>query len=369
MLDIKTLLYVVLAGFGIISLDAYLSADTVKTEFAVASTYEQAGIKKDFADSVFTREMQEVFSTESLVKRPNVRASRDQSFVTIIANSIGLENATVAFQDLFGMQPVFIDASLSVENDQPKVDVIGAYGAKGTFSLSLPGRPGETAISLIRRSAQESAIKLDPYHAAIYLIRYQKDAGLDRAASVIEDTIAAMPKTPHSDLRARLRNLSGIVALLRNDKAGALATFQQAIEDAPDFAPAHLNLAFTLIERDRFAEAAAEARETLESRRMSMPPVLRAAAHTIAAVGAWGLKDHARAERDFADAVKLHETVTDAYIYWGRMLIEQGEVERGQKKLLQGEENLAAFENYPEIALLYFWMSELESQNAPLARR
>lgn len=369
MLDLTTIFYAVMVGFGVFSFDAYWNADTVKAEFAVASAYDSAGIKADFAETVYSREMREVFATPSLVKRPNVRASRDKSFVTIVAESIGLQNATPAFQDLFGMEPVIIDASLAAENGKPKIEVVGELGKRGTFAMTLPGQEGESPIALIRRSAHETAIRLDPYHASIFLMRHQGDGGLERADQVLAEAIAALPKTPQSVPRARLRNLDGIVMLFGNDKAGAAATFEQAIQDDPDFTSAHLNLAFTMVEQDRFADAAAQTRRILESRRLAKQAPMQAAAHTIAGVAAWGQKQYAVADQHFQAATKLHPGITDAYIYWGRMLAEQGRLEEGRQKRLQGEANLAEFEIYPEVALLYFWMTEHETKDAPLARR
>ena len=49
------------------------------------------------------------------------------------------------------------------------------------------------------------------------------------------------------------------------------------------------------------------------------------------------------------------------------MLTEIGRTEEGAKKTRQGEINLTYFENYPEVAQLYFWLTV--EDNVPLQRR
>jgi len=49
------------------------------------------------------------------------------------------------------------------------------------------------------------------------------------------------------------------------------------------------------------------------------------------------------------------------------MLAELGRTQEGVQKRLIGEQNLETFEQFPEIALLYFWLDEKEGSR--LTRR
>ncbi len=368
MLDLTSLVYALIVGFGIFGLDAAWNATTVKTDFIVSDTLGSAGIKPEFATVVFAREMQEVFSTPSLVRAPSVRSSHDKTFVTILADSIGFKNATTAFQDLFGMEPVAIIATLTTEGSLPRLEIVGEAGSRGTFYLSLESEAGENSVSLIRRGAVEAAIHLDPYHTALYLLDPPVgDPDVERARRVLDRALAAQGATAISAERARTRNLRGIVALLENDKTLAATLFEQAIADDPELASGHLNLAFTRVEQDRYADAAMIARHVLEAKHHALKPELIASAHTINGVVAWEQKRYQAAERHFAAAAKAEPTVSDAYYYWGRMLTEIGRTEEGAKKTRQGEINLTYFENYPEVAQLYFWLTV--EDNVPLQRR
>ena len=368
MFDLTSLIYAFVVGFGIFGLDAAWNATTVKTDFIVSDTLGSAGIKPEFATVVFAREMQELFSTPSLVRAPSVRSSHDKTFVSILADSMGFKNATAAFQDLFGMEPVAIIATLTTEGSLPRLEVVGEAGSRGTFYLSLESEAGENTVSLIRRGAVEAAIHLDPYHAALYLLDPPKgDPDVERARPVLDRALAAQAGGAISADRARLRNLRGIVALLDNDKKLAATLFEQAIADDPELAPAHLNLAFTRVEQDRYADAAMIARRVLESRHRALLPPLVASAHSVNGIVAWRQKQYQAAERHFAAAAKAEPTVSDAYFYWGKMLSSIGQTEEGAKLTRQAEVNMSLFENYPEVAQLYFWMTV--EDNVPLQRR
>ena len=368
MLDITSLIYAIIVGFGIFGLDAAWNADTVKTDVQVSDKLGSAGIKPEFATDVFDRELREVFSTVSLVKASVVRSSHDKTFVSIMAETVGLENATAAFQDLFGLQPLKILATLTTEGSLPRLEVLGEAGARGTFYLSLEAEVGETAVALIRRGAIGAATRLDPYQTALYLIDPPVgEPDIAQARRVLDDAIAAQAPTPINAIRARFHNIRGIVALLEEDEMAAAKLFEQAVADDPDLVAAHLNLAFTRVEQDRYADAAMITRHILQARLNGLPVALVSAANTISGAVAWKQKDYQAAERFFATAVDAEPSVTDANIYWGRMLIEIGRAEEGRKRIRQGEANKAGFENYAEVATLYFWLTEKD--NLPLQRR
>lgn len=366
--DLTSLIYALMVSFGLFGMDAVWNADTIRTEFMVAQSFEDSGTRREFATTAFAHEMRAVFSTESLVKPPPVRSSADKSFVSILADSLGMQNATAAFQDLFGLEPVTLMASLIAEGERRRIEVIGNAGRRGGFYVSLDAEPGEQPVALIRRGAVESAARLDPYHTALYLLDPPAgEPAVPRAQRILDEAIAAHTGAPARVHRAQLRNLRGIASLLEGDTEAAATLFEQAIADDVKLIPAHLNLAFVRVQQDRYDDAAMIARHVLRARGLADTPALIASAHTILASAAWAQERHALAEEQFAAAVAAMPTVSDAYIYWGRLLTELGRPEEGAAKARLGEENLQAFENYPEVALLYFWLAE--NRDTPLQRR
>ncbi len=368
MLDLTSLMYAIILGFGIFGLDAAWNAGTIKTEFHVSEKLGSAGIRPEFATAVFSRELQEVFSVPSLVRPPTVRSSHDKTFVSIMAESVGLRDATAAFQDLFGLHPVKITATLTTENAQPRLEVISEGGLHGTFYLALDGRVGEPAVTLLRRGAIDVAARLDSYHTALFLLDPPEGApDVAKARRVLDAAIAAQTPTRINVTRGRFHNLRGIVALLEDDKTAAATHFEQSITDDPSLVAAHLNLAFTRVEQDRYADAAMIARHVLDVHQRGLPPALLSSIHSINGVVAWTQKKYQEAETHFASAVAAVPAATEAYIYWGRMLVEMGRAEEGRKKIRQGEANQAAFDNFAEVAMLYFWLTDKD--DTPLTRR
>ncbi len=121
------------------------------------------------------------------------------------------------------------------------------------------------------------------------------------------------------------------------------------------------------MEQDRYEAAIEIVRPVIEGRAAPRNPAIDAAGHTISGVANWALKRHHLAEKHFAEATRINPITSDAFEYWGAMLVELGRTAEGAEKHRIGAQNLALFEQYPEIALLYFWLTERDG--VPLARR
>lgn len=65
MFDLTSVFYALIVSFGIFGMDAVWNAGTIKTEFQVSDSLGSAGIKQEFATTVFARELQVIFSTDS----------------------------------------------------------------------------------------------------------------------------------------------------------------------------------------------------------------------------------------------------------------------------------------------------------------
>jgi len=69
----------------------------------------------------------------------------------------------------------------------------------------------------------------------------------------------------------------------------------------------------------------------------------------------------------FRRAVELNPKSSEAYVYWARMLRKAGRSAEAAGKFEMARANSVYFENFPEMTLLYFWLSE-QGQD-PLERR
>lgn len=367
-LDITTLLYYAAMGLALVGADAYWYADSIVSRVEVSKKFIDEGLSSDFATTLFSHELQTIFANESIIRTPDIRAANDQSVISVIASSLKLDDLTYAFQHMFGLDPVQVKVALMDNGSKQAILVTSTSRTRAPFTILLERGQNEEMPLFVRRAAVETASRLDPYHTSLYLLeKNDTNAYMPQLKKLLQDSIDALPKTPDNAERALYRNLQGIVALLEKDldKAGEL--FELAVKDTNNYSAALLNLAFVRVEQDRYQEAIEAVAPVVARQARPRNPGINAAAHTITGVAYWALKQHALAEQQFARAVRINPTSSDTYEYWGRMLIELGRTAEGNEKIRLGDQNLDSFEQFPEVALLYFWLDEKDAR--PLTRR
>src|SRR3546814_15252041 len=73
------------------------------------------------------------------------------------------------------------------------------------------------------------------------------------------------------------------------------------------------------------------------------------------------------AEASFRTAEALNPQSSEVHVYWSRMLAKSARPAEAERQVALAREQAANFENFPEMALLYFWLTETGDQ--PLDRR
>lgn len=363
-MDPLSIIYLLFATSGIIAADAALNANTVTSRIVVNDTTKRAGMTEDVATEAFTQRLSQIFATKSLLRSSNIRASNDKSFVTHLAEATRLSDLQAGFQDLLGLDPVRVTGVL-LEEDGRLVFRALCSGDQVACTVRLPINPGETPMELLRRGALSTAAQLDPYHTAVALLDPEEgEPDSVRARAILEARLNALPKLPLSEKRALVLNLLGIVELLEDKKDAAAERFAAAVAAWPAFRIARLNHAFVDVERDDYHAALAVLSSSI---REDSDPRTSATEHVIAGVAYWALGRHDEAAREFQTAVKVHPQNVGAYLYHAEMLDELGAREEATRLRRIGEQNQSGFDNYAELATLYFWMNKNEDQ--PLKRR
>jgi len=218
--------------------------------------------------------------------------------------------------------------------------------------------------------------QFEPYRSALYYFEQSLNArsnDFSRTKAVAERELARVPRAETISLRSFLENLLGVVALMENDKAGAARRFRNSFTTDPNFNVGRLNLGFVLVELDRYQEAI-DLLTPLTSVTLSPTAAMRGsfaplfeALHSTIGVARWGLGNLDGAEQSFRNAVRAYPASEAAHTYWARLLRERGRTAEAEEKEEIARVNALSFDNYPEVANLFFWMNHMDDQ--PLVRR
>jgi len=367
-MDLTTLTVLLSLGLGLIGLDAALSADTFGVQINVPPEIESQGISRQVAEDVFTAEVIRIAEIPSLLAPPAVRSTREKTIIGAVANALNLDDLTFAVQKALGMNPVRLTGTLMPGDPRPRFFLTASSQTTGAFMIDIRGDTPDY-IDLIRRGAQLTIERAGPYRAALFHFQLAVEAKEDFsiAETIALRELATPVRVETMERRAYINNLLGIIALMRNDPIEAERQFREVIAQAPGLAIGHLNLAFVQIHNDQYREAMRSVRNVFEPRSLTDVPQLVTAAETTWAVAAWAEGWYDEADGLFDRAVRSYWGTTAAYEYWARMLTERGRIEEAAEKRRLAVANMPFFENYPEVAMLYFHLSPRNRQ--PLTRR
>ncbi len=391
-----TALYTALATVGLVATDTYVNANTMYLDATVAEGVSKEGYEPSVVEGIFIAEVKKITSTPSLVAAPVIKSSKTKPVSAAIAEAAGLGSALGAIQGLMGVIPPSLVASVIAEDATKRVQVVktSADGAvaehvvgqeaalklvltgydpqTGYFYLTVEGRTADEDVDeLIREAAFESVLQLEPYLAMLFDLSRRAEAGEDLAPARIriEKAIASQPTALRHGNRALLENLRGILALLEQNQVMARREFAQSISSDPEQPIGYLNLAFLDVHEDRYQDAIRTVEKVIYPSYWPLTGdrVLLATGHIIKGVAETEMGRYRDAERSFAEAVRLNPQSSEVYVYWARMLRKSGRAAEAAEKFEMARANSIYFENFPEMALLYFWLTEQGQQ--PLERR
>lgn len=391
-----TAIYFMLGTLGLVVTDTYFNANTMYLDTTVADSVKEEGYEPEVVNGIFISEVKKITKTPSLVKAPTIQSSAAKPVSAALAEAAGLESALGAVHSLMGVVPPKMVASVIAEDQAQRVQTVGTAPAGGagsyvvgeekTLKLILTGYDpnsgyfdiGVEAHSqdddldhLVRDAAFKAVLKLDPYLALLYDVNRRAVTGEDMAPAraLVDKEIEEAPDSITHAHRALFENLRGVVALLEKDQVTARQHFLKAMASNPQQPVGFLNCAFLDVHEDRFEEALKNVEKVIHPTYwpLTSNPVLLASAYTIKGAAETEMKKFKEAEASFQKAASLNPQSSEVYVYWARMLKKSARPAEAERKLVQAKQNSMYFENFPEMALLYFWLTEAGTQ--PLARR
>jgi len=365
-MELTTLTLAFLFGLGLLGVDSVMHAGSVEVEVAIAPKVESISIDEQTLASRFKDVFDEIISTASVVKPPEIRSRLDQGLGMALFEAVHAQNIAFALQREFGHNPDTIRFALFTENGALQALVAGHSRSVGSFSQVIAPNPGEGMVSYLRRCAMWGASQLAPYSTALYLMeKHSADKDFTDVVALVENAKALLPATPTSFDRGLLENILGLVALFRNEPPAARKAFDDAIAADPTNAVPFLNAAFTDMQFNEYQKAADRMAALI---RLAPPSnkVLLATAYMTWGAARMGLHDLKGADRMLEMATQTNPESSAAYGLWSEAKRLEGDQAAADRLHRKAQESAASFENYSEVAALYFHLSWRD--NEPVIR-
>ncbi len=366
-MDLTTLFFGAFMLIAALGVDTVLHPRDIVLEAHAAGQIDPVSVSDDMLADVLRNEVAQIFLTPSIVSKPTIKLSNEKGLGLSIVDSFGMANVANALQAQAGYRADRIRLYVFKERDVLRLLVSGFDGRQaGAFQQEVNPVKDESVISLVQRGAVVGMAHIDPYTTALNMMRrHVKDRDFTRSQEVIAFGKARLPPTAISPQRSMLENLEGMIQLFRDNPTAAHERFLQATTSDPANQVAVLNLALARIA----LRLPAQARTLLEERLANDPPadkVLLATAYVTLAGALLGQGDAKAADDAMRQAVALDPSKPTTYGMWAEVKRALGDPKAAEALTVQALDTSSQFENYAEVAALYFTVAWKEG--APVLR-
>ena len=358
-MDFTTVTYVLVLIVGFLGVDTAMHPPDAILQGEAIGTFKNTTVNASMVADVLNEEVDRISSTPTVMTRPVIRVGQLKGLAMSIATSMKLEQVAYAFQAQLGYQIDDIKLSLYDEGGTERVLVIGTGRQHmRSFEQEVVLRTGESIVSLLERATVIGMAHIDPYLTALSeLERHAEDKDFSVAEAIIDDTMDRLPPTPESFDRSLFENLKGLIFLFRDDIEQAVYWFARAEESCPDFTAADavsaVNAAFADVQIGNYKKAIARMNRLL-SEKPPTDPVILSTAYTTLSAADMGLWEQDAAEQALVKATTIYPQGSSSYEFWADIKQTEGDFVAAHKLHQKALQNSAEFENYAEIAALYF---------------
>ena len=356
-MDLTTLTAVLMMAFGLLATDAVLHSGSIAVEVAAPSDIYKRVIDQQSLERVFSAQLDHIAGAISMVNTPEIRPTSAEGIGMVLAGSVNLKPLAFSLQRQMGYNPDRLRFALFRQEGEMRGVVSGYSHTHGAFSQDFAPDRDEKLMDFIQRCAIWGASQVAPYTTALYVLqRHTADNDFREVVALAGHALATMPPSPVSEERFELENLLGLVQLFHNDPRAARRYFEAAAIASPTSPVPVLNIAFTEIQMDADQSAANRIRALLAN----MPhthKVVVATAHMTLAAALMGMNDLDGAEAELAAALRISPTNSSAPELWAELKTLRGDTAGAERLDHLALQNASAFENFGELAALYFRLS------------
>jgi tetratricopeptide (TPR) repeat protein len=361
-MDPTTLLTAMLVAIGLLGADVVLNSDSVIVDVAPPPKISGLSIDKDTLQIAFQKRLNEIARTVSLVRPIEIRPSSEEGVGMALAGVVKLRGVALALEQSIGSKSDRLRLALFIEDGQTRALVSGSGHLTKDFSNVLTMNKDEPLLRFVQRCSLWGVSQLAPYSTTLYLLQqHAADKDFTDVIALAEHTKSLLPPTPRSSDRALFDNVLGLVALFKNDKQGAREAFDAAMHSDPTNPVPFLNAAFTDMQLDEDQRAV----DRMEQLIRHAPPVnktLLATAYMTEGAALMGVKDLPRANQMFEQASEIDPQNSAVLGLWSEAKALQGDQTESARLFGLAMADAATFENYSEVAALYFHLAWAENQ-------
>lgn len=356
-MDLNLLAAALLLAVGLLGYDAVRHSDVVNLQVIAApsmSKSDRLTLDQATLDQEFEYALRRIAETPSLIPTPLIHTTQDEGVGLAVFGSIKMKHIANALLAEAGLPEDSVRLTLYVEQGQLHGLIHGVDKRVGTFRTTLSAGKTEPLIDFVHRCSVWVAAQLAPYTTTLFeLQQHADDSNFSNVIDMAQHAKAAILPTPISVDRSLFDNLLGLVALFGNDPLHARASFEAAIEEDPSNPAPKLNAAFADLQLGDYPQAA-DRMQTFRTESSVRQQILLATAYMIWAAAEMGQRNFANAEALLAKSTALNPRSVQAYDLWAELKLATNETEAAAAHRRQAKINTGYFQNYGEIAALYF---------------
>jgi Tfp pilus assembly protein PilF len=362
-MDLTTLTMVVMLALAAVGVDTVWHPPEVILEGSTTGKFDKVTVDQDMINGILRSEVDRISSTPTLMAKPKIELGKGGGVGMAIATAANMQAVAYALQSKVGYEPEQLKIAMFSEDGVVKVLVTGSGGKHlSGFEQLVEQQKGETVVALLHRAALVGMSRIDPYLTALDLMqRHSGDKDFIDTESLINFAKSQIPPTPISPERSLFENLQGILALFRGNQKDAHTWFELATKSNANNTAAVLNHAFADLQNGHFDDAA-ESMERLTSSLATSDKVLLATAYVTWGAAQLGRHDVNGADRILAKAIDVNPLSSIAWELWSEVKRQRGDAAQADQLHQQALSVAGSFENYGEIAALYFQLAWQDNQ-------
>jgi tetratricopeptide (TPR) repeat protein len=208
---------------GLMAGDAAINANTLTVRVDLPPVVQQSGLTRGPAEEIFTTEIARITSIPSPVPAPTARVASRRTVIGALAEPLKLTEMTAALQDLFGLEPTRISATMLQAEAGLRMEMVVAQEGRPPRYLQI-SQPNLDAVALIRRAAQDGYAEVAPFRvllARVHSLLVGSDTNIGAARDAATNVRGRGDQAIDATQYSAITNLAGVLALLEGDAVQA----------------------------------------------------------------------------------------------------------------------------------------------------